>query len=241
MLQYLRSLVFNTQMYVVMALMALVYTPITLVYRPMAFPAIRTYCRYVRWSAAWMVGLRSEVRGAIPQGECLIASKHQSFFDILLIVSEVPRPKFIMKAELRFVPIIGWYAKWIGCVPVQREKRGHAVAAMKEQVEAGRALPGQLIIYPQGTRAAPDAKLPYMVGSAILYTQLGQECIPAATNVGLFWPRMGVLRKPGLAVVEFLPAIPPGTPPRAFMKDLESAVETASDRLMAEAGYRQPD
>ena len=214
MLQYLRSLVFNTQMYVVMALMALVYTPITLVYRPMAFPAIRTYCRYVRWSAAWMVGLRSEVRGAIPQGECLIASKHQSFLDILLIVSEVPRPKFIMKAELRFVPIIGWYAKWIGCVPVQREKRGHA---------------------------APDAKLPYMVGSAILYTQLGQECIPAATNVGLFWPRMGVLRKPGLAVVEFLPAIPPGTPPRAFMKELESAIETASDRLMAEAGYRQPD
>ncbi|MFV0335754.1 MAG: lysophospholipid acyltransferase family protein [Tropicimonas sp.] len=238
MLQYPRSLLFNIQMYVVMVLMALVYTPLTLIHRPMAFHATRSYCRYVRWSAAWMVGLRSEIRGQVPQGECLIASKHQSFFDILMIVSAVPRPKFIMKAELRFVPIVGWYAKWIGCVPVDRGKRGRAIAAMKEQVEAGRASPGQLIIYPQGTRVAPDAKLPYKVGSAILYAQLEQDCIPAATNVGMFWPRAGVLRKPGLAVVEFLPAIPPGRAQADFMRELEEVVETASERLMAEAGHR---
>ncbi len=240
MLQYLRSLIFNIQMYVVMLLMALVYTPITLVHRPMAFHAVRSYCRYVRWSAAWIIGLRSEVRGLIPQGECLIAAKHQSFLDIILIVSEVPRPKFIMKAELRFVPIVGWYAKWIGCVPVERKKRGQAIAAMKRQVEAGRASPGQLIIYPQGTRAAPDAKLPYKVGSAILYSQLEQDCIPAATNVGVFWPRAGVLRKPGLAVVEFLPAIAPGLPRDDFMERLETLIESASLRLMSDAGFHPP-
>ena len=240
MLQYLRSLLFNTQMYLVMVLMALVFTPVVVFHRPTAFTACRTYCRWVRWTAGWMVGLRSEIRGDVPTGECLIASKHQSFFDIIMIVSVVPRPKFIMKAQLRFVPIVGWYAKWIGCVPVDRGKRGQAIVEMKARVEAGRASPGQLIIYPQGTRVAPEARPPYKIGTGILYAQLEQGCVPAATNVGVFWPRFGVLRKPGLAVVEFLPTIPPGHEQRAFMAELEEVVEGASLRLMAEAGFHPP-
>ena len=56
-----------------------------------------------------------------------------------------------------------------------------------------------------------------------------------ATNVGLFWPKRGILRHPGLAVVEFLPPIAPGLPVPAFMAALESSVETASNRLAADA------
>ncbi|MFV0359880.1 lysophospholipid acyltransferase family protein [Tropicimonas sp.] len=237
MLQYLRSLIFIVQMYLMMVLMALAFTPFVLIHRPLAFTACRTYCRWVRWTAAWMIGLRSEVRGDTPTGECLIASKHQSFFDIIMIVSEVPRPKFIMKAELRWVPIVGWYAIWIGCVPVDRGKRGRAIEEMKQRVEAGRSAPGPLIIYPQGTRVAPGAQLPYKIGSGVLYEQLGQICVPAATNVGVFWPRRNILRKPGLAVVEFLPVIEPGLPRDTFMAELERVVEEASNRLMEAAGF----
>ena len=61
--------------------------------------------------------------------------------------------------------------------------------------------------------------------------------MPVATNVGVFWPRHGILRKPGLAVVEFLPEIPPGLPRDTFMVRLQEEVETASDRLLAEAGF----
>lgn len=237
MLQYLRSLIYVGQIYLMMALMALVFTPFVLLHRPLAFTACRTWCRWVRWSARWMVGLDTEIRGQVPTGECLIASKHQSFLDIILIVSAVPRPKFIMKRELQWVPIIGWYAKWIGCVPVDRGRRAEAIRQMKAGVAAGRTAPGQLIIYPQGTRVAPGAIRPYKVGAGILYKELGQGCVPAATNVGVFWPRSGVSRKPGLAVVEFLDPIGPGLPQDAFMQQLESVVETASNRLMAEAGF----
>ncbi|WP_068114304.1 lysophospholipid acyltransferase family protein [Tropicimonas marinistellae] len=237
MLQSIRSLIFVGQIYLMMALMALAFTPFVLLHRPLAFTACRTWCAWVRWTAAWMVGLRSEIRGEVPTEECLIASKHQSFFDIILIVSAVPRPKFIMKAELKWVPIVGWYAQWIGCVPVNRGKRAEAIRQMRQGVEAGRTAPGQLIIYPQGTRVAPGAKVPYKVGSGVLYDQLGQGCVPAATNVGVFWPRTGIWRKPGLAVVEFLPPIAAGLPQAEFMQQLEETVESASNRLMAEAGF----
>ena len=70
-----------------------------------------------------------------------------------------------------------------------------------------------------------------------IYTELGQTCIPAATNVGVFWPRHGILRKPGLAVVEFLEPMDPGMKTQDFMRTLENVVETASDKLMLEAGF----
>lgn len=235
--QWVRSLVFVGQMYVMMGLFGLAFLIPSVVSRRMTFVGVHVYCAWVRWTASWMIGLRSEIRGAVPTGEVLIASKHQSFFDIIMIVSVVPRPKFVMKHTLKWAPILGWYAMRIGCVPVNRGRRARAVEQMVEGVRKGRETPGQLIIYPQGTRVAPGHYRPYKVGPSVLYSELGQTCIPAATNVGVFWPRTGIYRKPGLAVVEFLPAIEPGLTPDAFMKTLENVVETASDGLMAEAGF----
>ncbi len=236
-MQWILSLIFIGQMYLAMLVIAILYLPYAILSRDGAAAACHAYCRWVRFTARVLVGLRSEVRGTPPDGEVLIAAKHQSFFDILMIYGAVPRGKFIMKKELVWAPILGWYALRIGCVPVDRGKRGTAITKMMEDVKAGAARPGQLIIYPQGTRVAPGVKAPYKIGTALLYSQLGQPCVPVAANVGVFWPRRGLLRKPGTAVVEFLPAIPPGLENAEFMARLEAEVEAASDRLMAEAGF----
>lgn len=237
MIQWLRSLLFIGQMYVAMLVLAVVYFPWAVVSATGAHAACHAYCRWVIWSLGWMTGLRSEVRGTPPTGEVMIAAKHQSFLDIILIYNAVPRGKFIMKRELMFAPLLGQYALRIGSVPVNRGKRGAAIARMLADVKSGKSEGGQLIIYPQGTRVAPGADRPYKVGTGALYEQLGQTCVPVATNVGVFWPRHGILRKPGLAVVEFLPEIAPGLPRDAFMRRLEEEVESASNRLMAEAGF----
>lgn len=240
-IQWLRSFVFMVQMYAMMPILAIFFTPWAIVSRQGAYSGCITYCHWVRWTASWMVGLKTEVRGTPPTGEVLIASKHQSFLDILLIVSVVKQPKFIMKASLKWAPILGWYGMRIGNVPVDRGKRSEAIRKMVADVKSGDAPKGQLIIYPQGTRVAPGAKLPYKVGSAVLYAETGQTCIPAATNVGVFWPRLGIYRKPGLAVVEFLDPIPPGLEREAFLAQLEQVVETRSNELMAEAGFHAQD
>ena len=236
-LRWILSLLFIAQMYVAMLIFALLYAPWAVVSRTGAWAGIHAYCNWVRLTARLIVGLRSEIRGEIPSGEVIIASKHQSFFDIILICSVVRRPKFIMKKELRWAPLLGFYAWRIGCIPVDRGKKGRAIAEMKKAVAEGAKVPGQLIIYPQGTRVAPGVQMPYKVGTGLLYQQMSQPCIPTATNVGVFWPRHGIYRKPGLAVVEFLPAIAPGRGVGDFMAELERVVETASDALMAEAGF----
>ena len=64
--------------------------------------------------------------------------------------------------------------------------------------------------------------------AARLRERVGERALEFAEAAG---------RKPGLAVVEFLPAIAPGLDRDSFMARLETEVETASDRLMTEAGF----
>jgi len=237
-IRWLLSLVFSVQMYLAMAVVAVVFAPWALFSAHGARVACKAYCRWVIFSVRILCGLRSEVRGTPPLGEAVVAAKHQSFLDIIMIFNAVPAAKFIMKRELMYAPFLGQYALRIGCVPVNRGKRGAAIAKMKADVQAGAAEPGQLVIYPQGTRVAPGTKKPYKVGTGLLYEQLAQPCYPVAANVGVFWPKRGILRKPGLAVVEFLPPIAPGLSVSDFMARLESDVETHSNRLMAEAGFK---
>lgn len=238
MFQYVRSVLFIAQMYVAMPVIGLLFAPWALVDKRGAYAACKGYSRYVFWTARWMVGMKCEVRGTPPTGEALIAAKHQSFLDIMMIFTALPAGKFIMKKEILLTPIIGLYARRLECVAVDRGKRGAAIEKMVADVEAGRSTPGQLIIYSQGTRVPPGEKRPYKVGTGVLYTQLNQPCVPVATNVGVLWPKRGLLRKPGVAVVEFLPVIEPGLERDEFMARLENEVENRSDALMAEAGFQ---
>ncbi len=239
-IQWIRSLIFVGQMYFMMLVLGLIFFPWAVFSRKGALTACQTYCRWVCWTAGWMVGLKTEVRGTPPTDEVMIAAKHQSFLDIIMIFGAVPAGKFIMKRELLYAPVLGQYGLRIGCIPVNRGKRSQAIKKMVADVARGTAHAGQLIIYPQGTRIAPGVKAPYKVGTSVLYTELGQDCVPVSTNVGVFWPRHGIYRKPGLAVVEFLPRIKAGLPKEEFMARLEGEVETASNQLMRDAGF-DPD
>ena len=238
--RWILSLIFIIQMYLAMVVVAVGFAPWALFSRDGAFAACHAYCRWVIFTARVLCNLRTEVRGTPPTGNVVVAAKHQSFFDIIVIFNAVPRGKFIMKRELLWAPFLGQYAMRIGCVFVDRGKRGAAITKMKADVAKSAANPGQLIIYPQGTRVAPGVSRPYKVGTGLIYQQLEQACVPVATNVGVFWPKRSILRKPGLAVVDFLPPIPPGLPVPEFMKRLEADIETTSDALLVEAGFKRP-
>lgn len=136
-IQWVRSAVFVGQIYFMMLPIGIVFLPWALLSSKGANKACKTWCTWVRWSARWMVNVRTEVRGTPPQHECLIVAKHQSFLDIILIFGSVPAGKFIMKRELMYAPIIGQYALKLGCVPVDRGKRSQAIKKMIADVGRG--------------------------------------------------------------------------------------------------------
>ena len=194
---------------------------------------------YMLWAARLHLGVSCEVRGTPPAGDCIVAAKHQCFLDILAIAHAVPRRAFIMKREVMRVPIMGWYAWKVGSIPIDRTRGRDAMRAISTEINrrlSGDGL-GQLIIYPEGTRTLPGERRPYKHGVGTIRAATDLPVVPVAVNTGLFWPRKGWGIRPGRAVVEFLPTIPPGVPAEGFVARLEAEIESHSDRLMAEAGF----
>ncbi|MEM6940357.1 MAG: lysophospholipid acyltransferase family protein [Pseudomonadota bacterium] len=238
MLQWIRSIIYVVQATVAMPIFGLAFAPWAMFSKTGAYMACKSYAAWCMWTARWLIGLRCEVRGEVPQGEVLVAAKHQSFLDIMMIFHALPRAKFIMKKEILWTPVIGQYTKRMQMISVDRGKRGQAIEKMMKDVKAGLIEPGQIVIYPQGTRVKPGGSVPYKVGTAVLYSQLDQPCVPVATNAGYFWPRRGLYRRPGTAVVRFLDPIAPGQKKEDFMNELETVVEETSLALLKEAGWQ---
>ena len=200
-----------------------------------------TWVGYLFRATRWHLGLTCEVRGTPPTGDVIIAAKHQCPWDILSLSHAVPRRAFIMKREVMRVPIMGWYAKMVGSVPIDRSRGKDAMKLISARIgeRMDRKVLGQLIIYPEGTRTLPGDRRPYKHGVATIRGATGLQVIPVAVNTGLFWPRKGWGIRSGRAVIEFLPPVPADLPNDQVIPYLEEVIETNSDRLMAEAGFTQ--
>jgi len=185
---------------------------------------------------AWICGVRMEFRGRenIPEGGCIVASKHQSAWETLALAASFPEPRYILKRELMWVPLFGFYLKKAGQVPIDRGKRSAAIAGMNRAAELAVREGGQLLVFPEGTRRPIGASPAYKQGVAHLYEALRAPVVPVAINAGVFWPRRTFLKYPGTIVLEFLPPIPPGLPRDVFFERLRETIETATDRLVAE-------
>ena len=244
---FARSLAFHVVFYANTMLWLVVIIPTLAMPHRAILRVAQAWGRVSLWLLGTIVGTRVEYRGLgnVPRGGALVASKHQSFADIHALLPCLSDPTFILKRELTFIPLFGWFALKAGMIPVDRQRGAAAVADMNRRAKKAAADRRQILIYPEGTRRAPGAGPAYKSGVAHLYRSLDVPCVPVALNSGVFWPRRRFVLTPGTMVVEFLQPIAPGLERTAFQALLEERIETASARLLAEASgaglYRGPD
>jgi 1-acyl-sn-glycerol-3-phosphate acyltransferase len=237
-----RSLIFNALFYLNLFVLMILGLPTMLFGRRGVFALARLWGAISVWLLEKICGLRLEYRGVenIPPGAVLIAAKHQSFLETFALLKYAPDFAIILKRQLTRVPLFGLYLIVSQQIAIDRGRGRQALqqiaAAAKPVFAAGR----QVFIYPEGTRRLPGAPPRYKHGVTTLYAETGAPCLPVAVNTGLFWRRRGFLRRPGIAVIEYLPVIAPGLDPTAFSERLQSTIETACARLNAEAVDRDP-
>lgn len=238
-LPLLRSIVFDAAFYGWTTVMCLALLWMLLLPRPGMVAVVRWYLGTVGWLERTILGLTYEVRGRehLPaSGSCIIAAKHQSAWETMKLHEIFHDPAIVLKRELTWIPIWGWYARKARMIPVDRGAGGKALSSMVRNARPVVAEGRPIVIFPQGTRTAPGAHRGYRIGVGALYEQLRVPIVPVALNSGLYWPRRGVLKRPGRIVVEILPPIQPGLPRAAAMAELESRLEAATDRLVIAAG-----
>jgi len=118
---------------------------------------------------------------ADPRRPYVVVSNHESFADILLI-SHLPwEMKWLSKAELFRVPILGWMMQLAGDVPVKRGVGPSAIEAMARCREI-LATKVSVMIFPEGTRSPTLELLPFKDGAFRLAIEAGVPILPLAVS-----------------------------------------------------------
>jgi 1-acyl-sn-glycerol-3-phosphate acyltransferase len=238
----LRSLVFNIVYYVNLIVLMILGLPTILIGRHAIFALARLWGASSLWLLDKICGLKLEFRGLenIPRGGYIIAAKHQSVLETFALLLHAPDFAYVLKRELKYIPVFGWYLVGAEQIAINRAAGRSAIALISaragEVLKAGR----QVFIFPEGTRRPPGAPPNYKFGVAKLYQDTGAPCLPVALNTGLFWARRGFTRRPGVAVIEYLPAIAPGLEMGEFLRQLEATIEAECACLNAEAMTKDP-
>lgn len=235
------SLLFNLYFCVLTGLFAVIGAPLALLRTDKALRGwICLWARAVRAAMKHIAGITVEVRGRefMPRGEAaIIASKHHSFVDAVLLYAEMPAIAVVAMAELSNIPVVGLVFRKLGMIMVDRTSgKGalHLKSGASRAIEAGRPI----LIYPEGYIPEVGVQVPYKKGVWHLQQASNLPVVPVATNVGLRWSQNKWQKNSGHAIIEFMAPIESGLDVRDFMSELETRIEVRTALLLAEAGYK---
>jgi 1-acyl-sn-glycerol-3-phosphate acyltransferase len=185
------------------------------------------WVRFHKACARYLLGIRTRVEGAPPEGACLVACKHQSMFETLEIILMLDEPAIVLKRELADIPLWGWVTRRYGVIPVDRKGGAGALRRMMRAAEQAIAEGRAIVIFPEGTRVPPGAQPPLQPGFAGLYRALKLPVVPVALDSGRLWPKGRFAKRAGIVTMRFLPPIEPGLK----RPEIEAQVHAAINQL----------
>jgi 1-acyl-sn-glycerol-3-phosphate acyltransferase len=161
-------------------------------------------------------------------------ANHQSALDIPLLFRCLPAPlRFVAKAELFRLPVLGWYMRATGMLPVDRARLSRSVRDWAR----GEAWPssGSLIAFPEGTRSHGAPMRKFQRGPIAVAIQMGIPIVPVAIEgSGRCLHRSGVSCLPGRVLVRAGRPIATVDFTQERRGELTDRVEAAVRRLHAE-------
>ena len=233
-MQKLRSVLFTVVFYIVTLFLFVVMIPTLFMPRKQALSFPIFWSKMAKVMLKLFCGIEVRVEGLenLPkQNGYIIASKHQSAMETTIFHRIVPNMFYVLKKELMYLPLAGFYFIKTGCIPIDRKGGTKTMRKMLQGVQKRLSQGMNLVIFPEGTRTAPGTKKPYSPGVAFLYEQCRVPVVPVALNSGYCWPKNKTLKYAGTVTVKFLKPIESGLPKREFMEELYQRIETEQDKL----------
>lgn len=168
----------------------------------------RTWARWILWAS----GARVEIEGIenIPTDQpAIIASNHQSWFDVFALAAILPRRyRFIAKEELRKIPLFGLAWVSAGHISINRQDRNKAITALDAAARLVRTDNSLVVIFPEGTRSPTGELLPFKKGAFMLALRTGIAIVPTAVIGSRAVQKKGDWRvSSGPVIVRFGPAV----------------------------------
>lgn len=164
----------------------------------------------VLWMTKQCCSLDYKIEGLdnLPKDQAyIVLSKHQSAWETLALRLILPPQTTLLKKSLTQIPFGGWALSTLKPIAIDRD---NPKAALKMLISEGTKHLQEglvVVIFPEGTRAAPNENKKFNAGGAILAQKSGYPVIPLAHNAGEFWPRYGFLKFSGTITVKIGPLI----------------------------------
>jgi 1-acyl-sn-glycerol-3-phosphate acyltransferase len=161
--------------------------------------------RIMDWARIWartqigaariICGIRLEVSGweNLPPAPVLIASRHESTFDILVWIALLPAACFVVKRELGQIPLFGRSMRAVGMILVDRQAGGAAMRTLLRGADRAKAEKRHIVIFPEGTRVDPGEYPPLQPG--------------VMTDSGRCWGRRAFRKQPGTIHIMIQPPL----------------------------------
>jgi 1-acyl-sn-glycerol-3-phosphate acyltransferase len=204
----IKSILFNFIFYFSILFFGILFLP---------FLISEKFTRYaVRFWATLIIFLLEKVVGAkilfqnkyiFDDKGYLVAANHQSVFDTIFFLKEFDKVIYVVKKELKFIPIYGWYALRLGNVFVDRKERIKSIKSISEKVFKSLNKNYKVIIFPEGTR-----QLDNNIGDikpGVFAIQSFCKCLvyPIYISSNKVWPKNSFLKKNKSIIVKTLSPI----------------------------------
>ncbi|MFO1426876.1 MAG: lysophospholipid acyltransferase family protein [Steroidobacteraceae bacterium] len=238
-MQYLGSLVFTVFMFA-WSLFYAMYFVVVSPFVPVKhrFVMAAGYARIMFDVLRWTCRLDYRIEGAenFPAEPHVALWKHSSAWETFGQFLVGPPKVLVLKRELVYIPFFGWGLKLIHSIAINR---GSGTSAVNQVINQGRARLGEglsVLVYPEGTRMPAGETRKYGVSGALLASRIGCRVVPVAHDAGYYWPRRGLLKKPGtIRVIVGAPIDAAGRDPREINAEVQQWIETTVTRIRAEA------
>ncbi len=211
--------------------------------RRMMAPFVLAYLRALAWLLRVICGIDHRIEGAenLPKAPFLLASRHESAWEVLFYPLFFDDPVAFAKREIFAYPLGGRIARRGGHIAIDRDGdlAGLRVAfeRAREAVASGR----NMLIFPSGTRHV-GGRDRIQSGVSALYDLLDVPCVPVVVDSGRCWPPDSWLKYPGTIRVRIGEPIAPGLDRRHFVEVLRQRLGLAATAgVVADPSRGVPD
>src|SRR6202171_1291452 len=163
------------------------------------FAIARCWARILFWILERLCDLKFTVEGRerIPPGNHIVMSNHTSAWETVAQFLIFPPQVWVLKRELLWIPFVGWGLKLLRPIAINRGQGHRAVNQVVEQGQARLRDGLWVIVFPEGPRVVAGETKKFGFSGAFLGRASGRLLVPVSHNAGRFWPRRGIVKKPG--------------------------------------------
>ena len=171
------------------------------------------------------LGIRCKIKGRenLTNKPVIVVSNHQSAWETFYFFILFKDPTYVLKKELKRIPIMNEFFKKLGFIFVDRKLGSNSLRVIlkkinKKEISSKRTI----IIFPEGTRVNDEEKSKINPGFFFLYKHLDMPILPVVHNSGKYWHNQKFKKTSGEIDLKIFPSIAPGKTKMEILKLINS-------------------